>query len=108
MMQLIGMYSSKQRTGVLDLESGLEAYIIPPCQLVERLLQTAKKSAMLATHDVASIPDAIDEAQLLLVVIHRKVSCGCCSEVCCRLQSPIGNGIISSCNYICKMSHTCA
>lgn len=83
MMQLIGMYSSKQRTGVLDLESGLEAYIIPPCQLVERLLQTAKKSAMLATHDVASIPDAIDEAQLLLVVIHRKVSCGCCSEVCC-------------------------
>ncbi len=73
MMQLIEMYSSKQRTGVLDVESGLEAYIVPPCQLVDRLLKTAKKSAMLATHSATSIPDTIEDSQLLLVVIHRKV-----------------------------------
>lgn len=73
MLQLIEMYSSKQRTGVLDIESGLEAYIIPPCQLVDRLLETAKKSAMLATHSFSSIPDGIEDSQLLLVVIHRKV-----------------------------------
>ncbi len=73
MLQLIEMYSSKQRTGVLDIETGLEAYIIPPCQLVDRLLQTAKKSAMLATHTSTSIPDGIEDSQLLLVVIHRKV-----------------------------------
>ena len=73
MLQLIEMYSSKQRTGVLDIETGLEAYIIPPCELVDRLLQTAKKSAMLATHSSTSIPDGIKDSQLLLVVIHRKV-----------------------------------
>ena len=73
MLQLIEMYSSKQRTGVLDIETGLEAYIIPPCELVDRLLQTAKKSAMLATHTSTSIPDGIEDSQLLLVVIHRKV-----------------------------------
>ena len=72
-MQLINMYSSKQRTGVLDLEAGLEAYIIPPCTLVDRLLKTAKKSATLATHMATSIPDTIADVQLLLVVIHRKV-----------------------------------
>lgn len=73
MLQLIDMYSSKQRTGVLDIEAGLEAYIIPPCQLVDRLLKTASKSAMLATHDTALSPDTIEESQLLMVVIHRKV-----------------------------------
>ena len=67
------MYSSKQRTGVLDLEDGLEAYMIPPCALVDRLLKTAKKSASLADHTAAFIPDTIQIAQLLLVVIHRKV-----------------------------------
>lgn len=72
LVELIEMYSSKQRTGVLDIESGLEAYIIPPCQLVDRLLETAKKSAMLATHSFSSIPDGIEDSQLLLVVIHRK------------------------------------
>ncbi|KAL3147452.1 hypothetical protein ABBQ38_014510 [Trebouxia sp. C0009 RCD-2024] len=71
-VELINMYSSKQRTGVLDLEAGLEAYIIPPCALVDRLLKTAKKSATLATHTAASIPDTIEDVQLLLVVIHRK------------------------------------
>ncbi|DBA78424.1 TPA: hypothetical protein ACH3X2_007918 [Trebouxia sp. C0005] len=72
LVELIEMYSSKQRTGVLDIETGLEAYIIPPCQLVDRLLWTAKKSAMLATHTSTSIPDGIEDSQLLLVVIHRK------------------------------------
>ena len=72
-MQLISMYSSKQRTGVLDLEAGLEAYIIPPCVLVDRLLKTAKKSATVASHMAHSIPDTIEDSQLLLVVIHRKV-----------------------------------
>ncbi|DBB00828.1 TPA: hypothetical protein ACH3X1_000756 [Trebouxia sp. C0004] len=72
LVELIEMYSSKQRTGVLDIETGLEAYIIPPCHLVDRLLQTAKKSAMLATHTSTSIPDGIEDSQLLLVVIHRK------------------------------------
>lgn len=72
-MQLISMYSSKQRTGVLDLEAGLEAYIIPPCVLVDRLLKTAKKSATMASHMANSIPDTIEDSQLLLVVIHRKV-----------------------------------
>ena len=72
-MQLINMYSSKERTGVLDLEAGLEAYIIPPCTLVDRLLKTAKKSATLATHMATSIPDTSEDIQLLLVVIHRKV-----------------------------------
>lgn len=67
------MYSSKQRTGVLDLEAGLEAYIIPPCALVDRLLKTAKKSATMASHMANSIPDTIEDSQLLLVVIHRKV-----------------------------------
>ena len=67
------MYSSKQRTGVLDLETGLEAYIIPPCLLVDRLLKTAKKSAALASHSAVSIPDTIEDSQLLLAVIHRKV-----------------------------------
>ena len=74
LMQLISMYSSKQRTGVLDLEAGLEAYIIPPCALVDRLLKTAKKSATMASHMATSIPDTIEDSQLLLVVIHRKVS----------------------------------
>ena len=73
LMQLISMYSSKQRTGVLDLEMGLEAYIIPPCALVDRLLKTAKKSATMASHMASSIPDTIEDSQLLLVVIHRKV-----------------------------------
>lgn len=72
-MQLISMYSSKQRTGVLDLEAGLEAYIIPPCALVDRLLKTAKKSATMASHTANSIPDTVEDSQLLLVVIHRKV-----------------------------------
>lgn len=74
LMQLISMYSSKQRTGVLDLEAGLEAYIIPPCVLVDRLLKTAKRSATMASHMATSIPDTIEDSQLLLVVIHRKVS----------------------------------
>ena len=73
-MQLIDMYSSKERTGVLDLESGLEAYIIAPSSLVDRLLRTAKKSAMLASHSTASIPETLEQHQLMLVVIHRKVS----------------------------------
>ena len=73
LMQLISMYSSKQRTGVLDLEAGLEAYIIPPCVLVDRLLKTANKSATVASHMAHSIPDTIEDSQLLLVVIHRKV-----------------------------------
>jgi len=83
-LQLIEMYSSKQRTGVLDIETGLEAYIIPPCQLVDRLLQTAKKSAMLATHISTSIPDGIEDSQLLLVVIHRKVML--VTNVCDQLE----------------------
>ena len=74
MMQLIEMYSKKQRTGVLDLESGIEAYIIPHCHLVDRLLRTARNSAVQAMQDATSIPDTLQEAQLLLVVIHRKVN----------------------------------
>lgn len=84
MLQLIDMYSSKQRTGVLDIEAGLEAYIIPPCQLVDRLLKTASKSAMSATHDASSIPDTIEDSQLLMVVIHRKVRF--VAHVCCQAR----------------------
>ena len=73
MLQLIDMYSSKERTGVLDLESGLEAYIIPPSPLVDRLLRTAQKSALQAHHSTASIPAAVEPSHLMLVVIHRKV-----------------------------------
>ena len=73
MLQLIDMYSSKERTGVLDLESGLEAYIIPPSPLVDRLLKTAKKSAQQASHSTASIPEAVESSHQRLVVIQRKV-----------------------------------
>ena len=84
------MYSGKQRTGVLDVEAGLEAYIIPPCALVDRLLRTAKKSATLATHMATSIPDTIEDSQLLLVVIHRKVF----AERLCVLTLPMYSVLI--------------
>lgn len=73
-MQLVQLFTDKQRTGVLGLESGLEAYIIPPCPLVGRLLRTAKKSAAMTGNDASMITAALDSAELLLAVIHRKVN----------------------------------
>ena len=72
-LQLVQLFTNKQRTGVMELEAGLEAYIIPPCPLVGRLLRTAKKSASMASHDASLIPSALDSCQLLLAIIHKKV-----------------------------------
>ena len=73
LLQLVQLFTNKQRTGVLELEAGLEAYIIPPCPLVGRLLRTAKKSASMTSHDASLIPSALDSCQLLLAIIHKKV-----------------------------------
>lgn len=73
LLQLVQLFTNKQRTGVLELEAGLEAYIIPPCPLVGRLLRTARKSASMASHDASLIRSALDSCQLLLAIIHKKV-----------------------------------
>lgn len=73
LLQLVQLFTDKQRTGVLELEAGLEAYIIPPCPLVGRLLRTAKKSAVMSGNDASLITPVLDASQLLLAVIHRKV-----------------------------------
>ena len=52
--------------------AGLEAYLLPSCELSERILKTSIRSAPLETR--GRIPRAVGDAEMLLLFVHRRVS----------------------------------
>ncbi len=70
--ELSDLYEGRQRCGVAQFGAGLEAYLLPGCELSERILKTAIRAAPLDTR--GTIPRAIGAAEMLLLFVHRRVS----------------------------------
>ena len=74
MLQMRSLYRGKRRAGVLHPNEGLEAYLIPTCTLSARLLKTARKAAAAAGEPDQDIPQTVPEDELLMAIVHPKVS----------------------------------
>ena len=61
-------YSRHSRAGVVAPARGLEGYVLPPSELADRVLATARHAA-----PGAMLPQDLGPGQMLMVIIHRKV-----------------------------------
>lgn len=69
--ELSDLYEGRQRCGVFQKGQGTEVYLLPGCELSERILKTAIRSAPL---DIRSeIPRVVGANEMLLLFVHRRV-----------------------------------
>ena len=69
-LQFVRDYAKRQRACVVEPAKGLEAYVLTPRKLAERVLRTARYAALGVT-----LPRSLGAGDMLLVVVHRKVGC---------------------------------
>jgi len=65
--QFVKDYSRQRRAAVIMPATGLEGYVLPPSELADRVLATARYAAPGAT-----LPRDLDPGHMLMVIIHRK------------------------------------
>ena len=65
--QFVKDYSRQLRAAVITPATGLEGYVLPPSELADRVLATARHAAPGAT-----LPGELGPGQMLIVIIHRK------------------------------------
>ena len=76
---LSASYHTKGRSGVAELPQRVEGYFVAPGKLSAKLLAAAAEAAAAAevsgtmSHLASRVPKHVEEGQLLLVMIHRKV-----------------------------------
>lgn len=66
--QFVRDYTKRQRACVVEPARGLEAYVLPPSKLADRVLRTARYAGPGVT-----LPRSLGAGDMLLVIIHRKV-----------------------------------
>lgn len=82
-LELLDSYSSKTRSGVAEPVEGLELYFIPPGRLATIMLAAAHSATDVKSQEVLHlIPKSLEDNELLVVIIHRKVRPDCPRDQC--------------------------
>lgn len=69
--ELSDLYEGRQRCGVFQKGQGTEVYLLPGCELSERILKTVIRAA---PPDIRSeIPRVVGADEMLLLFVHRRV-----------------------------------